>query len=162
MRTKSWTPTGVRTGGPHARQEEGRAGAGRARRRRDAGRRRRARRRVQDDGVEVVRGRLPRSYTGLPYGSGTMGGDTTDRRAERMSVKGLYDPPATGPLAGLDPAQVENLLLRAVLADLKAGGWDPASISNRSKCELGERLRLATGLPLRSITGFFEDIEELL
>ena len=41
-----------------------------------------------------------------------------------------------------------------MLADLKAGGWDPASISNRSKCELGERLRLATGLPLRSITGF--------
>lgn len=37
---------------------------------------------------------------------------------------------------------------------LKAGGWDPASISNRRKCELGERLRRATGLPLRSITGF--------
>ena len=49
---------------------------------------------------------------------------------------------------------IENLLLRAVLADLKAEGWDPASISNRSKCELGERLRLATALPLRSITGF--------
>ena len=31
MRTKSWTPTGVRTGGPHARQEEGRGGAGGAR-----------------------------------------------------------------------------------------------------------------------------------
>lgn len=71
-----------------------------------------------------------------------------------MSTKGLYDPPATGPLSGLAPEQVENLLLRAVLADLKAGGWDPASISNRSKCELGERLRLATGLPLRSITAF--------
>ena len=99
-------------------------------------------------------GRLPRSYTGMPWGSGTMGGDATDRKAERMADKGLYDPPATGPLAGLEPAQIENLLLRAVLADLKAGGWDPASISNRSKCELGERLRLATGLPLRSITGF--------
>ncbi len=46
------------------------------------------------------------------------------------------------------------LTLRAVLADLKAEGWDPASISNRSKCELGERLRRATALPLRSITGF--------
>lgn len=99
-------------------------------------------------------GCLPRSYTGRPWGSGTMDGDTTDRKAARMSVKGLYDPPATGPLAGLEPAQIENMLLRAVLADLKAGGWDPGSISNRSKCELGERLRLATGLPLRSITGF--------
>ena len=68
--------------------------------------------------------------------------------------KGTYEPPSSGPLAGLEPAQIENLLLRAVLADLKAGGWDPASISNRSKCELGERLRRATGLPLRSITGF--------
>jgi transposase InsO family protein len=68
--------------------------------------------------------------------------------------KRLYEPPKTGPLAGLEPSQIENLLLRAVLADLKAGGWDPASISNKSKCELGERLRLATGLPLRSITAF--------
>ena len=99
-------------------------------------------------------GRLPRSYAGRRPGTGMMGGEAIDREAERMSAKGLYDPPATGPLAGLEPAQIENILLRAVLADLKAGGWDPASISNRSKCELGERLRLATGLPLRSITGF--------
>jgi hypothetical protein len=41
-----------------------------------------------------------------------------------------------------------------VLANLKADGWDPASISNGRKCELGERLRRATGLSLRSITGF--------
>ena len=67
---------------------------------------------------------------------------------------GLYEPARRGPLSGLTPDQVENLLLRAVLADLKAGGWDPASISNRSKCELGERLRAATGQPLRSITRF--------
>ena len=99
-------------------------------------------------------GRLPRSYAGRRPGPGMMGGEAIDREAERMSAKGLYAPPATGPLAGLEPAQIENILLRAVLADLKAGGWDPASISNRSKCELGERLRLATGLPLRSITGF--------
>lgn len=66
----------------------------------------------------------------------------------------LYEPPRSGPLAGLEPSQIENLLLRAVLADLKAEGWAPDSISNRSKCELGERLRMATGLPLRSITGF--------
>ncbi len=66
----------------------------------------------------------------------------------------VYDPPATGPLAGLEPAQIENLLLRAVLDDLKGGGSHPASMSNRSKCELGERLRRATGLPLRCVTAF--------
>lgn len=97
-------------------------------------------------------GHLPHSYTGArcrivarkpPRKEASLGPD-----------KSIYAPPATGPLAGLNEDQIENLLLRAVLADLKAEGWDPASISNRSKCELGERLRLATALPLRSITGF--------
>ncbi len=77
-----------------------------------------------------------------------------DEKGAAMEDKDIYDPPHSGPLAGLEPSQIENLLLRAVLADLKAGGWAPGSISNRSKCELGERLRMATGLPLRSITGF--------
>lgn len=73
-----------------------------------------------------------------------------------MEESSLYKPPRSGPLSGLEPSQIENLLLRAVLADLKAAGWAPDSISNRSKCELGERLRMATGLPLRSITGFLK------
>ena len=115
-------------------------------------------------------GRLPRSYTGRPWGSGTMDGDTTDRKAARMSAKGLYDPPATGPLAGLEPAQIENLLLRAVLADLKAGGWDPGSISSRrpgfdleqeqvrARREIEAGDRPAPPLDHR----FLEDIEELL
>ncbi len=38
------------------------------------------------------------------------------------------------------------------MADLKAGGWDPASISNRSKCGLGERLRRATGHSTMPVT----------
>ena len=42
------------------------------------------------------------------------------------------------------------------MADLKAVGWDPASISNRSKFGLGERLRQATGLPLRLIIAFLK------
>ena len=94
-------------------------------------------------------GRLPRSCAPSPRIPG-------EGRTEgaRICPRGVYDPPATGPLAGLEPAQMENILLRAVLADLKAVGWGPGSISSRSKCELGERLRLATGLPLRSITGF--------
>ena len=77
-------------------------------------------------------------------------------KEEDMDDSHLYEPPRSGPLAGLEPAQIENLLLRAVLADLKAEGWVPDSISNRSKCELGERLRLATDLPLRSITAFLK------
>lgn len=94
-------------------------------------------------------GRLPHSYTGASRRI-----DLAGSARERKASVGIYDPPASGPLAGLNPDQIENLLLRAVLADLKADGWDPASISNRSKCELGERLRRATGLPLRSITAF--------
>ena len=59
----------------------------------------------------------------------------------KRSEMDVHEPPKKGPLAGLAPDQIENLLLRAVLADLKVRGWDPASISNRRKCELGERLR---------------------
>ena len=91
-----------------------------------------------------------------------MGGEAIDREAERMSAKGLYDPPATGPLAGLEPAQIENILLRAVLADLKAGGWAPGfdleqeQVRARREIEAGDRP--APPLDHR----FLEDIEELL
>ena len=97
-------------------------------------------------------GHLPRSYTG--GGCRIVARKPRRKEASLGPDKSIYAPPATGPLAGLNEDQIENLLLRAVLADLKAEGWDPASISNRSKCELGERLRRATALPLRSITGF--------
>ena len=97
-------------------------------------------------------GHLPHSYTGARCG--IVARKPPRKEASLGPDKSTYAPPATGPLAGLNEDQVENLLLRAVLADLKAEGWDPASISNRSKCELGERLRRATALPLRSITGF--------
>lgn len=56
--------------------------------------------------------------------------------------------------AAYEAAMTENMLLRAVLDDLKGGGSHPGSMSNRRKCELGERLRAATGLPLREITAF--------
>ena len=75
--------------------------------------------------------------------------------AARMTeTRAPYDPPASGPLAGLSPDQVENLLLRAVLDDLKGGGSPLGSMSSGSKCELGERLRRAKGLPLRCVTAF--------
>ena len=97
-------------------------------------------------------GHLPHSYTGARCRIGAR--KPPRKEASLGPDKSIYAPPATGPLAGLNEDQIENLLLRAVLADLKAEGWDPASISNRSKCELGERLRRATALPLRLITGF--------
>ena len=97
-------------------------------------------------------GHLPHSYTGARCRIGAR--KPPRKEASLGPDKSIYAPPATGPLSGLNEDQIENLLLRAVLADLKAEGWDPASISNRSKCELGERLRRATALPLRSITGF--------
>lgn len=56
--------------------------------------------------------------------------------------------------AAYEAAMTENMLLRAVLDDLKGEGSHPVSMSNRRKCELGERLRLATGLPLREVTAF--------
>ena len=56
--------------------------------------------------------------------------------------------------AAYEAAMTENQLLRAVLDDLKGGGSHPGSMSNRRKCELGERLRAATGLPLREVTAF--------
>ena len=41
-----------------------------------------------------------------------------------------------------------------MLDDLKGVGSPLDSMSSRSKCELGERLRRATGLPLRCVTAF--------
>ena len=99
-----------------------------------------------------AKGELPHSYTGRGRTIRSVG--KRARKGTQVEDRSVYEAPATGPLSGLGPDQIENLLLRAVLADLKAAGWDPASISNRSKCELGERLRRDTGLPLRSITAF--------
>lgn len=55
---------------------------------------------------------------------------------------------------GLRGAMTENQLLSAVLDDLKGAGSHLGSKSNGRKRELGERLRMATGLPLREITAF--------
>ena len=88
-------------------------------------------------------GALPHSYTGAPR-RGTMAPST--RREEA--------PVDESERAAYEAAMTENQLLRAVLDDLKGAGSPPASISNRRKAGLGERLREATGLPLREITAF--------
>ena len=79
-------------------------------------------------------GHLPRSYTG--GGCRIVARKPPRKEASLGPDKSIYAPPATGPLAGLNEDQIENLLLGAALAGPKAEGWDPASISNRSKCEL--------------------------
>lgn len=106
-------------------------------------------------------GDLPRSYTGRPWGSGRIGVDEASAtrggaRVKRIEIRGLYEPPETGPLAQMTSDQIEKLLLRAVLDDLKGGGSHPLSTPMRSRCELGERLRRATGLPTSAITRFLE------
>ncbi|MDO4429469.1 MAG: hypothetical protein Q4B91_08285, partial [Atopobiaceae bacterium] len=101
-------------------------------------------------------GDLPRSCTGRPWGSGGIGGDDarTTRGGARVETgaRGLYEPPETGPLAEMTPDQIERLLLRAVLDDLKGGGSHPLSTPMRSRRGLGGRLRPATGLPTSAIT----------
>ena len=106
-------------------------------------------------------GDLPRSYTGRPWGSGRIGVDEAratrgGARVKRIEARGPYEPPETGPLAQMTSGQIEKLLLRAVLDDLKGGGSHPLSTPMRSRCELGERLRRATGLPTSAITRFLE------
>ncbi|WP_199564873.1 MULTISPECIES: hypothetical protein, partial [unclassified Olsenella] len=104
---------------------------------------------------EWSRGHLPHSVAGCGSLRGGCARSRPGRRTEAVAMArsdeaedrgaGLYDAPATGPLSGLSPDQVENRLLRAVLDDLKAGGSLPGLTSNRSKAELGERLRRETG-----------------
>ena len=96
-------------------------------------------------------GRLPRSAGGCRIVP-----ETRPKGAGGMGDEGLYDSPAGGPLAGMEPGQIENLLLRAVLDDLKGGGSHPLSTPMRSRCGLAARLRRATGLPMREITRFLE------
>jgi transposase InsO family protein/transposase-like protein len=59
-------------------------------------------------------------------------------------------------VAALSEAELENACLRAVLADLKVGGWDLDSISNRKKAELGVRLKAETGRALQEIIAFLK------
>ena len=89
-------------------------------------------------------GDLPGSCTGRPRGSGRIWVDDarTTRggaRARKIEIKGLYEPPETGPLAEMISDQIEKLLLRAVLDDLKEGGSHPLSIPMRSRCGLAAR-----------------------
>lgn len=90
-------------------------------------------------------GRIPRERQARA--SGAPGG----RRAGRTRKADAVD---ESERAAYEAAMTENMLLRAVLDDLKGEGSHPGSMSNRRKCELGERLRAATGLPLREITAF--------
>lgn len=90
-------------------------------------------------------GALPHSYTGRPRA----------RRGTMAATRGAEEDPVTeDERAAYEAAMTENMLLRAVLDDLKAEGCAPATMSNGRKTELGERLRAATGLPLREITAF--------
>ena len=102
--------------------------------------------------VKWSRGQLPHARSGaraiIPFRDGY--------ESATMVPSGLPEGAAVDAQEreAFEAAMVENQLLRAVLADLKAGGFSPDSISNRRKTELGERLREATGRSLREITAF--------
>lgn len=51
----------------------------------------------------------------------------------KTEVRGPYGPPETGPLAEMTPDQIEKLLLRAVLDNLKGGSRPPP----RPRCGAG-------------------------
>ena len=65
-------------------------------------------------------GHLPRSYTG--GGCRIVARKPPRKEASLGPDKSIYAPPATGPLAGLNEDQIENLLLGAALAGPKAEG----------------------------------------
>lgn len=83
-------------------------------------------------------GDLPRSYTGRPWGSGRIGVDEAratrgGARVKRIEIRGPYEPPETGPLTQMTSDQIEKLLLRAVLDDLKGEARTPF----RPRCGAG-------------------------
>lgn len=120
MRTKAWT--GCAPGkSPHVRQGHGRTGLADARRGHEPGRGRRVLRRQSQRG-EGAAARLP-------------------RRPARVAPSDAKEEPLNeAERAAYEAAMNENMLLRAVLDDLKGAGSHPGSMSNRRKCELGERL----------------------
>ena len=94
-----------------------------------------------------ARGRLPHSFTGRPAAP-------LARIVPEPAPRRTETPLDRDERVAYDAAMEENVPLRAVLADLKAEGCAPASMSNARKCALGERLRRETGLPLRPVTAF--------
>ena len=69
---------------------------------------------------------LPHSYTGALRKSQCARIQKSAKSSgekEYLMSETPYDPPKSGLLAGLSFDQIENLLLRAVLADLKALAW---------------------------------------
>lgn len=62
----------------------------------------------------------------------------------KTEVRGPYGHPETGPLAEMTPDQIEKLLLRAVLDNLKGGShplFDPDAeqVRDRREIEAGDR-----------------------
>ena len=95
--------------------------------------------------------------TGRRWGSGSLPHSCTGARrrgAMASRTRREEEPVDESERAAYEAAILENQLLRAVLADLKAGGWAPASISSGRRAEPGGRSRRATGLPLRETARF--------
>lgn len=111
----------------------------------------------EDTARRWAAGGLPHCHPGGTRASGRIAGSAKpSKRRKPVPEASPYDPPKSGPLAGMTRDQIENLLPKAVLDDLKGEGSHPLSTPMRSRCELGERLRQATGLPTSEIIRFLE------
>ena len=111
----------------------------------------------EDTARRWAAGGLPHCHPGGARASGRIAGSAKPSKRRRpVPEASPYDPPKSGPLAGMTRDQIESLLLKAVLDDLKGEGSHPLSTPMRSRCELGERLRRATGLPTSEIIRFLE------
>ena len=96
-------------------------------------------------------GRVPRAYG---WAAGDPANIGAARRARRARPTAPEVPLDESERAAYDAAMEENVLLKAVLDDLKAAGSAPGGNSRRRCVELGERLRRETGPPLTRMLAF--------
>ena len=104
-------------------------------------------------------GHVPRAYGWAACGPANIG---AAKRAQRARPRAREVALNESERAAFDAAMEENVLLKAVLDDLKAAGSAPGGASRRRCVELGERLRRETGLPLTRILAFLGFFQELL
>ena len=107
-------------------------------------------------------GRLPRSYTGRPWGSGKMGGASGERKAARMSTGGAVRPAGDRAPRGAGAGSDREPAAQGGVGRPKSGrvgpGFDLEQEQVRARREIEAGDRPAPPLDHR----FLEDIEELL
>ena len=96
-------------------------------------------------------GKAPRAHAWIPHEPPPEPRTIVSQAARRREAPMAMD---ESERPAYDAAMEENMLLKAVLDDLKAGGSAPGTTSGRRCAELAWRLRAATGLPLTRVLAF--------